>query len=276
MHSPILRFGVILWVFLFLSCGEVGSNSNTNPETDASGNIDQISNIDSADNDDPGATPVDDITPNQDPGTLPSDATQTILDEGPSPEDSTSPMSDVSVPPQDSGVPSEEDTQQTIPPPNPENMAQCQEYTLCDAACQGNPTCTDGCETDFPNGKLMLGQLTSCLIEVCGSPNSFSFSSCSKAAKWDECLLEYAACYQGTTGCLTIRDCTLACTDWQCQNLCIWSGALTSQYIFTSLMDCIGNNCNQSCGTGDAAMCDSCVTQYCGVLRDECINDANN
>ena len=134
MHSPILRFGMILWVFLFLSCG--GGDSNTNPLTfaDTSGNIDQISNIDSADNDDPGATPADVMNPNQDPGTPPSDATQTILDEGPSAEDSTSPMSDVSLPSQDSGLPPEEDTQQTIPPPNPENMAQCQEYTLCDAA----------------------------------------------------------------------------------------------------------------------------------------------
>lgn len=231
---------------------------------------------DLSENTDASDPPPEDVTISTDENTLPSDPGSAPVDQGTTQNDPGPTPADSVPPAEDEGSFVGIDTNVTLPPTDPAAQAQCQDFALCDAGCQGNPTCVTQCGTDFPTGKTMLEALSQCLINVCGNPNSFAFGNCAKQAKWDECLSEYAACYQGDVGCLTIRDCTLACTDWQCQNLCIWSGTLTSQFIFTSLMECIGNNCNQACGSGDPTMCDTCVTQYCGVLRDECINDANN
>jgi hypothetical protein len=275
MYSRLVRFSGLLLFTLCYACGGEDSGTPNEPASDVVEASDTAPSADVTLNEDPGPAPLDNVGLPLDEGSEPSDPGPPAPDESPAPNDTATPIADTAVPNQDPGGPPEEDTQQTIPPPDPADQADCQDYTLCEAACN-DASCAQQCIVDSPVGKEMSDALSACLIEVCGSPNSFSFSSCAKQAKWDECLLEYAACYQGTAGCLTIRDCTLACTEWQCQNLCIWSGALTSQYIFTNLMSCIGNNCNQACGTGNAAMCDNCVTQYCGVLRDQCMNDANN
>lgn len=209
----------------------------------------------------------DTSTPPSDLGTALSDTSQTINDVLAPTDDTQETLEDGSEP---------EGADMAIAPPDPIAKQSCQDYTLCDTECQSNAVCNQQCDADFPVGKTMVAAFSQCLINACGTPSSPSFSGCSKQAKWNECIGEYNACYGGTLGCIPIRDCTLACGTWQCQNECIWSGALSSQFTFTSLMECIGNNCNQSCGQGNASVCDSCVSQYCGTLRDECMTDVHN